>query len=563
MLAAVAAAGFSACNNDGELLFTSGASDALLAGTSTNIVLNKDQLDALVLTIYWDANGDISLSDPRVEAPSGAVTNTVQMSTDADFTNVVEETMASGTYYRQYTCRELNNIASRLGMEGDVKAPFYIRVRSSLGNNVDPKYSNVIAISLTPYFIDMTVGFYLDSSQSDTGRTLSSPNADGIYRGFIGASSWENWWLLEGDNTIWGNDGVSGTPFVLGNSNSGLDIWNFWYPGVTGCYYTIVDTPANEWSALLLPDLKIGGDLDGEMTFDRKGNKWTYTFTVASARTVNITLSTTGKQYNVSTGTDDDSAIATPVAFSGSADNLDFVKGSGSAIAVAVPQAGENTITLDLNNPNCWTLTAAAGGAAEIVTAAPLLYLSGVYGDWTFDWYLKLYDEDNLNYGGALPVDSQWGYRMYTESGAWDNYYSMVDGGTAYEGNIEKNGENNFAAPASGFYLFDVSLGNLTYRLRKITSVSYSGANDDWAGLYDMTATGEVGVYTAEFVKTANTPWGVKVYLNGSWDYYFGGSNGELLLYHDGFDGDNDYPIGSTLILTVNLAKGTYTYTKK
>ena len=50
----------------------------------------------------------------------------------------------------------------RLGLEGGVKATVYVRVKSSLGANIEPKYSNVLTISVTPYLIDLTVGYYLE-----------------------------------------------------------------------------------------------------------------------------------------------------------------------------------------------------------------------------------------------------------------------------------------------------------------------------------------------------------------------------------------------------------------
>jgi hypothetical protein len=76
-----------------------------------------------------------------------------------------------------------------------------------------------------------------------------------------------------------------------------------------------------------------------------------------------------------------------------------------------------------------------------------------------------------------------------------------------------------------------------------------------------MQATSTPGVYQATVEKTANTPWGVKVLINGSWDLAFGGGSGVLRLYKDGFDGDNDLANG-TYTLTVDLCKGTYSYSK-
>lgn len=561
----IAAAGLAAmllgaqsCDKDGDTIYTDGPDRAEISGVASDIVLDKDHLQSLALTIYWNENGRISLSDPLVAAPEGAASNTVQFSTDPEFATVVDDNVESGVYYRQYTCEALNNLVGRLGLEGGVKGTVYIRIKTVLGANIDPKYSDVQTVSVTPYFIDMSMGFVLDASQNDTGRTLWSPASDGIYSGFIGAGSWENWWLREGNNTVWGNDGVTGTAFVMGNNTTGLDVWNFWYPSPSGCYYTVVNTRTNEWSALYIGELTLGGDLSGAMTYDRKANKWTYTFD-ATPGTISVTLSGTGKQYNTATGTDDAAAADTPVGFGGTAGNLTFGN-AAHPVSVEVGAAGETTLTLDLSDPRGWTLSAGAGSAGPVETVPPMIYLSGVQPEWDFSNYLKLYNEDNRTYGGALQVNSEWGYRIYTEAEAWDNYWTMVDGGTAFSGQLVNNGEGNIAAPEPGFYLFDVNMGDLTYKLTPITKVSYTGLNDDWS-LTEMTATDVPGVYTATFEKTANTPWGVKIVLNDNWDLFFGGNGtpGELALYRDGFEGDNELANG-THTLTVDLSKGTYSY---
>lgn len=555
---AVMLLGAQGCDKDGDTIYTDGPDRAEVSGVASDIVLDKDHLQSLALTIYWNENGKISLSDPLVAAPEGAASNTVQFSADPEFASVVDDNVESGVYYRQYTCEALNNLVGRLGLEGGVKGTVYIRVKTVLGANIDPKYSDVHTITVTPYFIDMSIGFVLDASQNDTGRTIWSPASDGIYSGFIGAGSWENWWLREGNNTVWGNDGVTGTAFVMGNNTTGLDVWNFWYPSPSGCYYTVVNTRTNEWSALYIGELTLGGDLSGAMTYDRKANKWTYTFD-ATPGILSVTLSATGKQYNTATGTDDAAAVDTPVGFGGVAGNVSFGS-AAQAISVDVAAAGETTLTLDLSDPRGWTLTAGAGSAGPVETVPPVIYLSGVQPDWDFSNYLKLYNEDNRTYGGALQVNSEWGYRIYTEAEAWDNYWTMVDGGTAFSGQLVNNGEGNIAAPEAGFYLFDVNMGDLTYKLTPITKVSYTGLNDDWS-LTEMTAADEPGVYTAQFEKTANTPWGVKIVLNDNWDLFFGGNGtpGELVLYRDGFEGDNELANG-THTLTVNLSKGTYSY---
>lgn len=544
------------CDND-DIVYASDIQDITLGGNTNDIVLSEDAQDALVLTLHWNENGDISTSDPDIAAPNGAVNNTIEFSNDISFEKIANVNVDNGVYSYQFTCSALNALLSQLGYEGGVKAPLYVRIKGALGVNTNPFYSEVLELSVTPFKVDMTLGVYLNASKEDTGRVLRSPNEDKVYSGFIGAGSWENWWLRESDGFVWGNDGESGTPFVISSKDTA---WNFWYPGLSGCYYTIVNVPANEWSALYIPELTITGDVEGAMTYDRKQNKWTYTYNAGAAGNININIVGTGKQYNVSTGTDDALAIDTPISFGGSAASLEF--GANDVISVEIAQAGETTLTLDLNDPLALKITAEAGAPAPVTKVAPLLYLPGVYGEWTFDWYVKLYNEDYLNYGGALQVDSEWGYQITVEDN-WDcDKYMMELGSNAYEGKLVLNGSDNIAAPTPGFYLFDISLSALTYKLTSITKVSYTGLNDDWS-LTEMTPGNEPGVYTAQVTKSANTPWGVKIILNDNWDLYFGGNGtpGELALYQDGFEGDNELENG-VYTLTVNLSKGTYSYTK-
>lgn len=63
------------CDKDGDMITTAGPDKAELESSGKNIVLSIDHLQDLALTVYWNENGDITLSDPRVEAPSPAVSN--------------------------------------------------------------------------------------------------------------------------------------------------------------------------------------------------------------------------------------------------------------------------------------------------------------------------------------------------------------------------------------------------------------------------------------------------------------------------------------------------------
>lgn len=201
--------------------------------------------------------------------------------------------------------------------------------------------------------------------------------------------------------------------------------------------------------------------------------------------------------------------------------------------------------------------------------SADLLFFSGLVNWDGWPDYLTLYDKSTMSFGGAHWIDSEWGYRVYTEED-WNAAYKGADGTDAMSGSLVfADSDGNVPAPAKGLYVMDFHMTDLTYRLTKVESVSYTGLNDDWSVKPMTQSADNPEVFTAEIEKTANTPWGVKVLINESWSLFFGrGANqGTLYLgFNDntsGFEGDNEFEIGQTLILTVDLGKQTYSYSVK
>lgn len=552
------------CDEDGNHLYGNFNGEIDLSG-SDRVVIDLSEPNALALTLYWDGQAALSLTDKRYKASEKAVTVSVQLSATEDFSTVYEYVPGDNNSHFQLTHSTLNNALMRLGYEGNVEAPLYVRIRSRLANNIEDIYSNVIVVKVVPYTVDSTVAFVYDKDKNDTGATLWSRNDDGVYEGFIGASSWFNWYLRDATGVWYGNYGEDGREFEITSSTSGIEQWNFWYPGQAGSFYTIVNTQEDEnwWSALWLPSLTVAGDISGDMTFDRNANTWRLAFT-ATPGTAHITISGTGKQYNVETGTDDAAAIETPVAFSGNADALSF-GADASEITLDISATGEATLELNLSNPQQWTLTVTAGTVEE-PTVAEKLFVSGLddglSGGWTFDRFLTLYNEENMQYAAVQEVHSLWGYKFYTEANNWDSKIGLGEG-DGLSGTLVAGGENNIPSPAEGYagqYVVNVSLSTMTYELIQVNTVGYAGLNDDWT---ETAMTWVEGcIYEAEVQKSANTPWGVKILINGSWDVFFGGGGGTLRYGQDGFDGDNDLENG-TYILRVDLANATYSYTAK
>jgi len=548
-----------ACENDGDIITTDGADAVTLSG-SGDAVLSAESTDALALTLYWTDNSRLTTSDSRVQTPIGTIVNTLEFAAAEDFSDIVSEQTDAGTTSKQYTAEALNSIVGRLGLEANTPHPLYIRISSVLAENMPTQYSNTYIINVTPYEIDRTTGYVLNADKSDSGSRLAARNGDGIYAGFQGVGAWYNWWLQEGDGTLWGNigDDGGGKPFII---SSNEQHWNFWYPGQSGCYYTTVNTQKQEWTALYIPSLTVSGDIEGQMEYNRKANAWTLTFNAQKAGSATIQIAGTGALYNSSTGTDDATAVSTPACFGQDGDEITFGT-SASDINVEIPATGTATLSLDLINPLEWTCTVKEGAGESEPTAAASLWAVGIddgtTGGWNFDQQLFLTDEDALRYVGLCNVNSLWGYRLYTEKDVWDNYYAL-NSGDALNGTLLKGSENNLPAPDAGLYLIDVGLNALSYALTAVQSVQITGINDDW-NLTQMTqSTDDPCVFTAQVSVSASTPWGFKVLLNENWDTYFGGTSGAMVYQGENIPFD-DGLIGSTITVSVDFRNNSISF---
>lgn len=558
-LSGITALSLASCDSDIEPVYVLPSDQMTLGGATGDIILTPDNPQALALSIYWSGDGQLALSDTLLQAPVNAAEETIQLSPDEQFSTVIDLNVEKGVRSRQFLCGELNSLLGRLGYIADEKAPLFIRIRSVLSANTEPAYSTVIRVMVQSYRIRLILGTVLDKDWNETSMQLASPDENGIYQGFMGVNGWMNWWFREANNVVWGNLGQEGKTF---HASSADDHWNFWFPDPAGCYFTTLNTIEGWWSALHIDNLTVDGDINGEMAYNQKANQWTLPVDLASASTVTITVSGQGSLYNRET-TDMGPAVQQSVSFGGDSQNLTFGN-TGSALTLDLP-AGETNLVLDLSNP--LELTIKAGEAAPEPEVEPYLYFSGLVTWDGFDDYLSLYDESALAYGGAHWIDSEWGYRAYPQPD-WATAYKAAEGSEPLSGSlILADSDGNIPAPEKGLYVMDFNLKDLTYLLTEIKNVTFVGLNDDWTE-HPMTQSVESPeIFTAEFVKEKETPWGVKVLINNDWGLFFGGGNGTLRLGHSdattGFDGDNALTVGETYVLTVDFGKQTYSYSLK
>lgn len=423
---------FTSCEDDDNKIYIQSLTGSDLIVSSTEVVLSVDVSQQVVLSFAWTSQ-TISISDESV-GTDVTVSTHLEASLSEDFSGTVSETETSSLSHA-FTGGELNTVVNAIGGEIGQANTVYFRLGSTTGDNIPSAYSNVVSVSITPYEMDMTVGTILDSDKVATGETLYSANADGVYTGFKIASSWENFYMKEGDGTVWGNIGEDGYPFVISSESSQ---WNMWFPGQSGCYYVIIDTQEEEWSALYISSLSVSGltDSDVSLTLDTDNNKWLATFTASAAGSRTITISGAGVQYNATTGDTSGESVSVALAMDGETLSVADVAGS---ITVDVPQTGTCTVSLDLSDPANSTVTVTAGEADIPVTypselkmissdGTELLTLSETSTDGVYSATYTGYGSVNFNF---VDEESNTWYGYTWTDGGENNVYQLVVNGNA------------------------------------------------------------------------------------------------------------------------------------
>jgi hypothetical protein len=541
---------FTACENDGDMIKVGGLeSSELLGDGTTDLVLSEANYSTQVLAFAW-SESNLTISDTTMSLPSSIPSESLEVSATNDFKVVKKYKSLTGTF--AFTGATLNALAKDLGLPVDVANPIYFRINTALGANTDPVYSNVVAVNVTSYFIDMSFGFILNADKEKTAFTLASPNSDGIYGGFTGVTAWYNWYLLEGNGVRWGtaNNGTTGTPFQITSEDTQ---WNNWYPGITGCYYTTLNTNTKEWTATNIPSLTVRGSDTTEMKFVRAEVKWIASFKTKTANEVVKVRCDAAKLYNISTGTDDTKAVTKTIGFlPGSGINaLAFEWGSEGSDITITGAAGDYTLTFYLSDPKALRYEVKSGIDVPVEPISNFLYLPGIDdglpgGSWNFNQHLSLLSADDSTFAGTVNVNSKYGYNMSLISGEWTNVYKMGATGDAASGTLAFKGSANIPAPATGLTLIQADVKKLTYSHTAISNVYYTGLNDDWS-LKAFTATSKPGVFTADATINAASPWGCKFYIDSDWKNFYGGSAGKLAFK------------GANIVDDATIAAGNYT----
>lgn len=352
------------CEKDGDKIYLQSLGSGELIATTDNVVLTSEMSQKIVLSFAWKEQ-DVQISDTTVGTAAKAK-NYMEISLSEDFSGQVykNETTSNSIAYNG---GELNSIVNELGAKVGEANNVFFRLGSTTGENIPYAYSNVVRVAITPYVIDMNTGIVVESNNDnanlgETGVILYSPEANGIYSGFMFTPyGWYHYFLKEGNGLMWGTAGDEGAFHIT--SDAGNNRQNMWFPGSTGCYYVNVNTKEATWDALYISSLAISGLGENpiNLTLDKENNLWIASFTATETGEKTITISGNGDQWNVETGTNDGAGIPVNVAFANENNNLVLADNAGN-ISVTIPEAGECTIKLDLINPNDRKVYVEAGG---------------------------------------------------------------------------------------------------------------------------------------------------------------------------------------------------------
>ncbi len=427
------------CNNDGDLVYLNGFESSDLIATSSDVSLSVSNSKTVVLSLAWK-NPTLLSSDADNPAPDGLIQTYLQVSASNDFVTFNENNVT--TLSKAYTGTELNTLAKALGVIDGTPTPLYFRIKSTQGDNMTPAYSNVCTVNVTTYSVIMDRLAVLDKDKSATLAYLYSPEENGIYTGFMQATSWLNCWFSENDGTVWGNYAADGHAFELSDAS---DAWNCWFSEGSGHWFVEVNTVEQAWSATNITSMKLNDD---NMTYDSQNSRWTYAITTTGANT-SFTITADGLEYNTTTRDSKEAAVAKTLHFALDNGSMTLADAGQSAV-ISAP--GTYTITVSIGEEGQYQYSVTEGTTTpdEPETKFPTeLYMcttdgsatltvltangeEGVYtGSYTPSAWenFKLIDKENNIWYGSDPSDQ---FTLSSDGGAYNIWFNDdVDGGTA------------------------------------------------------------------------------------------------------------------------------------
>ncbi len=404
------------CDKDGDLLYMSGFGSSDLIATTDNVVLSIANSKQVVLSLAWQ-NPALLSSDSTKTVADGVLKTYLQVSPTSDFSGTVNESTVTNLS-KAYNGADLNNLAKGLGLNSGVSTPVYFRIKSTEGNNMDPAYSNVCEVDITPFTIYMNSLSVLNSAKTDTLGTIYSDTENGIYTGYMAATSWLNCWFAENDGTVWGNYPTSGHAFELSNAS---DAWNCWFGDGTGIWYVNVDTKNSEWSGALLSAVTINGTT---AKYDSNVSGYSVSITTTADNTTiggsaeenEYTAATGDGSYNSKTLTLPDTTIAKAGTYT-----VNLVVGSHAQLEYQIVSSSETPDEPSTSIPSALYMYTKDGATllATMTETSSGIYTCSYTPTAAWENFRFKDTENNILYGS----DSSDLFTLSSADGSWDIWF--------------------------------------------------------------------------------------------------------------------------------------------
>ncbi len=536
------------CKSDAEETTMSQKGDCVLMATATEADITLDNYQTTVLQLGWQTPLWYSNADSRKSVHNTLATY-IQMAADPAF-SVFSETLANGESIT-YTAGNLNTFAKRLGMTVGQQGSLYFRIRCG---NLDT-YSNVCAVKVTPIYVNMSLMDVLNGEKTDTISKLHSPAENGVYTGMMYATAWMNCWFAEADGTIWGNNPVSNTEFVLSADNP----WNCWFPEAKGDFYVTVNTPKKYWSAAHIDTLRVNGKA---MVYNQDEQKWQQLVELDGSTT--LTFQADALLFSTTSRTDAKKAEAITLDFTVSGDTLRV----GDKSEAPTSGTGTHTVSVTMTKDGYYRYKVEAGNkmpeekkpvvvpkpnelkiydkdkTAELVTLTKNTagnYVGSLTAEW--GWFnFMIYDAENNIWYGSDPEDK-------TKLSSAEGYYSLwID------------------SEQTGIYAIEVNLNTMKWTATKtgdlppvLPAELYLYGDPDWStATATLAKVGDTATYSCEV--TVSTDGNFKIVEGNTWYGLDPEDNTKLSAAEGNW---NIWLAAGTYTITVDWSTMTFTATPK
>ncbi len=509
MALAVSMLGMAGCDDDLEQFKVSELSQSeMSAASGTEIVITAESMSKVVLQLTYtnDGNELYVTNDAEAVTALGSGAYVLEVSTSEEFSSATTTVLSNpikGVNDITYTGQALNILASSLGLEAGESGRIYFRVAHSYTSDSleGAVYSEVVGVSVTPLFIDMTRAFVLNKDQDTVTDTLYSAMSDGIYTGFVGtAGGWTNFWVEDGLKQVWGNYGEDGNFAIADVSTNSA--WNFWTGEPAGCMYLTLNTNTGSESIVYvnLQDMTVGGGAQASLSFDVSKVVWKGSVSTTQDNAELTIVSNTLTNDN-STGDSQASAKAGTVTFSANGDGTLVMNGAAQT-PITVAKAGTYMMEVNLSGA-VYTYKLSALGDVKMYPSSVVAKVGDVEVSMTAEMADGLatgvysVSLDNAEAGSALTFEASDGTAI-EQTGSLANVakYNVVLDLVNGELTVEEVTSN--VAETLGLY-YDANC-------EWIQTTMYSGYNDD--GTLS-------GIYQGLFYKGAD-----------DWNFYGKDSNG-------------------------------------